>query len=164
MVEFFDKPSENLYEKPLFDLTSQLEQFSKSQKIPLYAFGGSIPFRGKLSECLALSGDFFQPELNGAEELTWVFNQAQKSQCYTEGPRNLAPILNRVNNYCEFMQEKDPLNYEVLIVLLDGSIDDWKTETRLELLRSSALPLSILFVAIGENDLGSLPYDTFGGV
>ena len=76
-------------------LLSQLEQFSACGRTPTYVFGGSLPHREVVSECLALSGDIWAPELNGADEVSWMVGASQKNHsCYTEGPRKLAlPIL-----------------------------------------------------------------------
>ena len=122
--------------------------YSNSKRVPTYAFGGGLPHRGTVSDCLALSGDIFAPELNSAEEVAWIVNNAQKMGCYTAGPRNLAPILNRVNNYADLLATQKPGDYEVLLVLLDGPVEDW-TEACEELVKSSQLPVSVIFVALG---------------
>lgn len=132
-------------------------------RTPTYVFGGSLPHREEVAECLALSGDLWAPELNGADEVTWMVEHSQKNHStYTEGPRKLAPILNRVNAYAEFMAKNKPAYYEVLLVMLDGPIVDWNDEATEELLRSAGLPLSIVFVAIGDRDIGSIPFEATG--
>ena len=54
------------------------------------------------------------------------------------------------------MSENDPMYYEVLFVVLDGKIDDLREETTEELIRSSKLPVSIIFIILGDQDLGNL--------
>ena len=93
----------------------------------------------------------------------WIVNSAQKMGCYSKGPRNLTPILKRVNNYAEYVAESRPGDYEVLVVILDGPVSDWRDEAAEELQRSSRLPLSIVFVTIGNADFDDLPYEASGG-
>lgn len=122
------KVQEHNYEAPITAIVSQLEQLNNCGRVPTYAFGGGLPYTTKLAECLALSGDVFQPELNGTEEVSWIVGHSQKMGCYTKGPRNLAPILRRVNNYGEYLLDNRPGDYEVLVVILDGTINDWREE------------------------------------
>ena len=68
---------------------------------PVYGFGGKISNHpdGKASDCFALNGDIYKPEVPGVQGvLQAYYNSLTKVQLF--GPTNFAPILSYVNGYC----------------------------------------------------------------
>ena len=46
--------------------------------------------------------------------------------------------------------------------MIDGLLEDWESDVREELLRSAGLPLSVIFVAIGDRSVGTIPFEVRG--
>ena len=74
-----------------------LEHYGSQQKIPLYGFGAKLG--GVNSDCFALTGDIFNPEVASIENCL----EAYKKGVYKislEGPAKFGHLLSFVNNFC----------------------------------------------------------------
>ena len=66
------------------------------------------------------------------------------------GPSKLSEIINMAIQFAQ-SAEGQSTNYYVLIVLTDGSIDDFN-DTVEKAIEASSLPLSIILVVLGDGD------------
>lgn len=70
------------------------------------------------------------------------------------GPSKLSEIINMAIQFA-LSAENQTSNYYVLIVLTDGSIDDYN-DTVDKIIEASNLPLSIVLVGLGNGDFSLL--------
>ena len=70
------------------------------------------------------------------------------------GPTHFGEIISEINDRCE-NQENEGQNYQILLILTDGIINDME-RTIDEIVRGSTQPLSIVIVGVG--------YDAFKGM
>jgi hypothetical protein len=64
-------------------------------------------------------------------------------------------VLLRIKAFIEEKMKTGVLLYHVLLILTDGCIHDMR-ETINQIVKMSALPISIIIVGIGDNDFGNM--------
>jgi len=171
-MHHFDKIRPNYYIEALKAIESKITPFYS--KMFAYGFGAKIiPKKTKLSSCFSLNGNIFDPTLKNQEELVNSYIKTIKSVelClpvnYTEvikTAKELAQVelRNLKKSYASTQHCLPTLsNYYVLYILTAGVLDD-PDEAFNECLSIPDLPLSIVFVKIGNqqmkdvDDLGDL--------
>jgi len=131
-------------------------------QFPGYGFGAKIPPSCTVrSDCFSLTGDFFMPELSGAEAVVDAYRRAARIVRF-HGPSNLREVVEISDMWARpFKDVHSPndngvdMRYFVLLILTDGDIAD-QTETVEAIVRASDLPLSIAVCGIGKSDFGFL--------
>jgi len=122
---------------------------------PMYGFGAKIPPTNTIcSDCFALTGDWFMPEVRGVDGLVEGYRHGMRAVRF-HGPTHLRRVVEVAADWSRPFEDVHTPNdngvdmkYFVLLVLSDGGIDDQKhvTDTILE---SMDLPLSIILVDLG---------------
>jgi len=128
---------EKEYFKAIRKVGGVLSMYTSHKKYPLYGFGGKYPYGTKVSDCFALNGDIYNPEINGGiEGVIKQYTHVNKSYVHwLNSPRKIGGVLEQVNNFCEYSghmsKAVDPnrtetgiREYNVLLVLADGDFDD----------------------------------------
>mmetsp|Transcript_49618 Transcript_49618/g.106271 ORF Transcript_49618/g.106271 Transcript_49618/m.106271 type:complete len:1103 (+) Transcript_49618:217-3525(+) len=139
-----------------------LKSFDADDAYPVYGFGAKIPpTHTTCSDCFALTGDFFEPEVDGVDGIIQAYQRALKI-CRLHGPTRLHEIIRMSADMARPFAEARTddsnfvdMKYFVLLVLTDGVIDD-QVQTVNEVLEACSVPLSIAIVGIGDGDFSFL--------
>ena len=84
---------ENDYINALKSIVGVLQYYDHDNKIPVYGFGARLPPSHKtVSQCFALNGNYFNPEVYGIEELLRVYDETLRSVKF-HGPQIFNEIL-----------------------------------------------------------------------
>ena len=128
-----------------------LLEYDTDKNVPLLGFGAMLPYTAGVSDCFALNGSIFAPEIHGLEEVLSCYKRnLTKLRLY--GPTNFAPIVRYIGDLAEFhIKNKLLYNYFVLLIITDGQISDIE-DTIDEVVRCSILPVSIIIVGVGSED------------
>ena len=62
-----DNYARNQYYNAMFNVGTILQQYDSDQKIPVYGFGAKMPVINEASDCFALNGNIFAPDVLGVE-------------------------------------------------------------------------------------------------
>lgn len=91
--------NENDYINALKSIVEILQYYDHDNKIPVYGFGAKLPPSfGIVSQCFALNGNFFSPEVYGLEEVLKVYLKTVKNVKF-HGPQIFSEILNMAGMY-----------------------------------------------------------------
>lgn len=166
-MHHFDKIRPNYYVEALKAIESKLTPFYS--RMFAYGFGAKIvPKKTKLSSCFSLNGNIFDPTVKTQEELVDSYVRTIKSVelClpvnYTEIIRTAKELAvaelrsfrksNAQHGLHSISTEPVLSNYYVLYILTAGVLDD-PEEAFNECLSIPELPLSIVFVKIGNQQM-----------
>ena len=148
----------NTYEQAVVQIGSILHHYDTDNLIPTYGYGFSAPGLGisEPSFCYPLNGNFGQPHIKGYLNILPAY-RALVPQIVPGGPRNMAPILSEAIKAVQATWQQNKLIYTILIILTAGELKD---EDQVMSLVNSArnLPLSILLVGIGDEDMDELKH------
>ena len=140
----------NQYVRALTSVDEVCQDYDTDKMFPALGFGAKIG--GKVSHEFALNGNPANPYCAGIQGVVAAYQQAIAAvELY--GPTNVAPVINHVANLAE--QATQVQQYFILFLLTDGVITDMK-ETKLAIIRASALPMSIIIVGIGQADFAAM--------
>ena len=68
---------ENDYIKAIKSIVGILQYYDQDNRIPLYGIGAKLPpFFENVSQCFALNGNYFNPEVNGIEDVVKYYKNA----------------------------------------------------------------------------------------
>lgn len=141
----------NQYTEAINAVMSILENYDSDRMFPVYGFGGKPPQAQEVSHCFALNGDIFAPECNGVKGIMRAYYESiKKVQLW--GGTEFSSVLNYVNGYAEQSSaEITQFNqkYCICIIMTDGIIGDMP-KTIDEIVRASALPMSIIIIGVGN--------------
>ena len=169
-MHHFDKMRPNFYIEALKAIEMKIKPFYS--KLIAYGFGAKlVPKKSKPCDCFALNGNIFDPIIKTKEQLIDSYIDTIKSVeiCL---PVNFTKIIRAAKSMAQFelkdykkeyMRSKCNLgdsqlpdntlrNYYILYILTAGVIDD-PDETFNECLNIPELPLSIVFVKIGNQQM-----------
>eukprot|EP00826_Nyctotherus_ovalis_P008322 TRINITY_DN1214_c0_g1_i1.p1 TRINITY_DN1214_c0_g1~~TRINITY_DN1214_c0_g1_i1.p1 ORF type:complete len:644 (-),score=151.19 TRINITY_DN1214_c0_g1_i1:94-2025(-) len=177
-MHHFDKIRPNYYIEALKAVESRVAPFYS--RMFAYGFGAKVvPKRSKLTDCFSLNGNIFNPSIRNKDELveSYVKSIKKVELClpvnYTgviKVAKEMAQLelkrfaqnYNNAKHMLSSMKAGSLLrNYYVLYILTAGVLDD-PEEAFLECLSIPELPLSIVFIKIGNqqmkdvDDLGEL--------
>ena len=146
-----NKPNE--YIRALTAVGEVCQDYDTDKMFPALGFGAKIG--GKVSHEFALNGNPSNPYCAGIQGVLAAYRQAITAvELY--GPTNVAPVINHIANFAEASRDmKTQQNYFILLLLTDGVITDMK-ETKLAIIRASALPMSIIIVGVGGADFAAM--------
>ena len=143
----------NEYVRALTSVGEVCQDYDTDKMFPALGFGARIG--GKVSHEFALNGNPANPYCAGIQGVLAAYHQAiQAVELY--GPTNVAPVINHVANFAEQASHNPQIQqYFVLLLLTDGVITDMR-ETKLAIIRASALPMSIIIVGVGRADFQAM--------
>lgn len=147
----------NEYYKALTSVGKILEFYDTDKQFPLLGFGARLNLgcRQFDSHCFALNGNICNPECDGLDGVLGAYRKALNNvDLY--GPTHFNQIIKLVNDMAEGANvSQQNQKYQILLILTDGIINDMK-QTIDEIVRGSALPLSIIIVGVGDADFTSM--------
>ena len=153
-LHYISAGAPNEYVRALTSVGEVCQDYDTDKMFPALGFGAKIG--GKVSHEFALNGNPNNPYCAGIQGVVAAYHQAiQAVQLY--GPTNVAPVINHIANFAEQASQNMSAqqNYFVLLLLTDGVITDMK-ETKLAIIRASALPMSIIIVGVGGADFQAM--------
>lgn len=143
---------DNFYEKLMVSFANLIGQYDPSKLFPLFGFGGEPSWLKRLDHCFALNQSNISPFVYGVENLVSTYRAAVQTTRYS-GPTLISQVISAANSLSSnFEVEK---TYNILIIILDSSINDMY-QTLSSLVQSSFLPLSVIFIAIGNDSFNGL--------
>ncbi len=143
----------NDYEKVITSIGNLLSNYSYSKLYPVYGFGAilnSSPYQ-EVSHCFNINFEN-NPEIQSIDNVLRVY-RACLDKLNFAGPTYFSPILNKVID--NIRQKNNDLEYNILMILTDGNIDDMKS-TKDAIVEGSFLPLSVVIVGIGNADFSKM--------
>ena len=139
----------NQYERAIYSCGNIMAYYDYDQLFPCYGFGAKINNKPMPIFNLNLQED---PNIHLIENVIQEYHKAlQCVQLY--GPTKFAPIIRSTNDMIK--AENDITNYQVLMILTDGMIDD-VDDTINELVEGSFLPLSVIIIGVGKADFSTM--------
>jgi hypothetical protein len=141
-----------------------MKSYDADDKYPVYGFGARLPPSHTVtSDCFALTGDFFDPEVQGVDGIIQAYQRALRV-VRLHGPTRLQPIIKHMVSMAQsFVDNSQPRGmrsegdqpvaqeYFVLLILTDGRIDDQEATVE-EVMLAANLPISIIIVGVGNAD------------
>lgn len=95
----FTETQENDYMNALKSIVGILQYYDHDNKIPVYGFGAKLPpCHSTVSQCFALNGNFFNPEIYGLEDVLSYYKKTVKSVKF-HGPQIFNEILKLAGLY-----------------------------------------------------------------
>eukprot|EP00440_Ansanella_granifera_P053373 gb/GFBE01057854.1/.p1 GENE.gb/GFBE01057854.1/~~gb/GFBE01057854.1/.p1 ORF type:complete len:1149 (+),score=234.03 gb/GFBE01057854.1/:1-3447(+) len=154
------KDEESAYATAIRALGEVIQTYDTDDMYPVYGFGAKIPpSHSVCSNCFALTGDFFQPEVEGVDGILKAYQRALQV-CHLHGPSYLSDVIRLCANLARpYIQKKElkmmetqaDMKYFVMLILTDGDIEDHEQVIR-EIKECDELPLSIIIVGIGNKE------------
>lgn len=157
------KEEDTAYATAIRALGEVIMTYDSDGMYPVYGFGAKIPpSHSVCSNCFALTGDFFQPEVEGVEGILKAYHRAL-NVCHLHGPTYLSEVIRLGANLARPYIQKEgdmrgtmpDMKYFVMLVLTDGDIEDHE-EVIQEIKECQGLPLSMVIVGIGNKDFSFL--------
>ncbi|KAI1732724.1 copine domain-containing protein [Ditylenchus destructor] len=145
----------NPYMSALGTIATPLMKFDKLSRISALGFGAKVPPTFEMSQLFALNGDVNNPHVKGvAEVLHYYRNNAISLQAYA--PTEYSGVIHHVIKLAKASIRASANFYFTLVILTNGAIKDIR-DTVDTIVQASELPISIVFVALGNahNPIGS---------
>ncbi len=144
------------YQEALQKVLGILLYYDQDKKIPFYGFGGKLPPNYQnSSNCFAMNGNIFQPQVDGLEELIRVFSSSLTQEyglCF------LSEMIEKAIEHCEKDQiSQQNQNYYVLCLFVHNNIHDLDATIN-ALIKANDYPLSIVVIGIGSSDFATFNY------
>ncbi|TGZ57373.1 hypothetical protein CRM22_009940 [Opisthorchis felineus] len=122
-----------------------LQEYDSDQLFPAYGFGSRLSSGGKICHKYPLSGDENNYFCKGMAGVLEAYRRSFEA-LHLSGPICFSPIIRDVSDTAR--RNKDTENYYVLLILTNGTVDDW-IETKKAVIETSFLPISIIVIGIG---------------
>ena len=139
----------NPYERAILSCGNKLAYYDYDQLFPVYGFGAVVNSRN--SNCFNIN---FQedPNIKFVDNIIKCYHECMK-KIYFSGPTYFAPIINKIID--DIKQQNDPKEYQILMILTDGIIQDMDN-TIDALVEGSFYPLSVIIIGIGNADFSKM--------
>jgi len=145
----------NDYEKVIKLIGNILSNYNTEKLYPVYGFGAILEnsFYGQASMCFNVN---FQenPEIYTIDNVIKIYRQSLEKLTFS-GPTYFSPIINKVIDDIKLKNAESKLEYNILMILTDGVIDDMEN-TIDALVKGSFEPLSVVIVGIGKADFSNM--------
>jgi hypothetical protein len=143
---------ENFYEKMITSVGSVFSQYDPQQLFALFGFGGEPQWLRRVDHSFSLNGLEDSPFVQGLENLVETYKKAVP-RVRLAGPTLGGPLISTAN-YISSNFENDK-TYYVLVVIIDSPVNDLY-QTLGNLVQSSFLPLTVIFVGIGNDNFSTM--------
>ena len=145
----------NSYEIAISSCGNIVAYYDYDQLFPAYGFGGKFCMSDNVSHCFALNMNPNNPEIQGIDGILNTYrNILNQTKLY--GPTFFHYIIDQVINVVkEDVMAENKMNYNILMILTDGIIDDMD-ETIDSLVEASFLPISVIIIGIGDADFSNM--------
>uniref|UniRef100_A0A3Q0KS66 Copine, putative n=1 Tax=Schistosoma mansoni TaxID=6183 RepID=A0A3Q0KS66_SCHMA len=132
------------YEVAIQAVMEILQEYDSDQLFPAFGFGAKVSSGGKLSHRYPLVN------VNNCycKGMVGVLSAYRRclTDLYSSGPILFSPIIREVSEAAKRSEAAD--NYYVLLILTNGTVDDW-IETKKSVIETSFLPISIIVLGVG---------------
>ena len=146
-------PNPNDYEKVIKLIGDILQYYSYDQLYPVYGFGAILEGSSYSIASMCFNINFQNnPEIHTIDNVINVYHKCLDKLTFA-GPTYFSPIIKRVIN--NIRQKKNVLEYNILLILTDGNIDDIQN-TIDSIVEASFEPLSIIIVGVGNDDFSQM--------
>lgn len=153
-LHFWDQMRPNEYEMAIRAVGDILAAYDSDQNIPAYGFGAKLP------------PDFQQPyhkfSLTNSpnpvcHKINGVLNMYRETlyNVRLSGPTVFSEIIRAAAEHAADEMREYEQSYTILLIVTDGTIND-KEDTIEELMRASALPLSVVIIGVGAADFSDM--------
>lgn len=144
----------NPYKKAIISMVDLVGEFDSDNRFPAYGFGAEIKETGKTSFCFNINMDEDNPYIEGKENLIRAYDGVFEF-IELSGLTYFAEFLKKILQDLESEKDKNnpklsQQNYQILLILTDGNIDDMEKTTEL-VVKLSHHPISIIIVGIGNS-------------
>ncbi|CAH8491008.1 unnamed protein product [Schistosoma rodhaini] len=133
------------YEVAIQAVMEILQEYDSDQLFPAFGFGAKVSSGGKLSHRYPLNGDVNNCYCKGMVGVLSAYRRCL-TDLYSSGPILFSPIIREVSEAAKRSEAAD--NYYVLLILTNGTVDDW-IETKKSVIETSFLPISIIVLGVG---------------
>ena len=144
-----NKNQKNPYERAMLTCGKILEYYDYDLLFPVYGFGAVV--NGETSYCFNINFKD-NPEIELVDKIIGVYHECIQKILFS-GPTYFAPIINKIISNME--EQNDPREYQVLMILTDGIIQDM-TDTIDALVEASYYPLSVIIIGIGNTNFAKM--------
>ncbi|CAE7391833.1 CPNE9 [Symbiodinium pilosum] len=108
---------ETAYATAIRSLGEVMSVYDNDKCYPIYGFGAKIPpSHSVVSNCFALTGDFFQPEVEGVEGMLKAYHRALRI-CHLHGPSYLAAAQLHFQTGTGFQLPSLPDRYNMVFII-----------------------------------------------
>jgi len=142
----------NPYEIALRSVGEIIQQYDTAGMFPAFGFGAKIPPSGDVSHQFPLNGNQSHPYCSNIDEILAHYRETL-GRITLYGPTNFSPVIHNTAQISG--QYQDGKHYFVLLIITDGIISDMNSTIR-AIVDSSALPLSIIIVGVGNADFAAM--------
>mmetsp|Transcript_4449 Transcript_4449/g.10336 ORF Transcript_4449/g.10336 Transcript_4449/m.10336 type:complete len:774 (-) Transcript_4449:62-2383(-) len=151
-LHYFNDEDPNEYAMAVKSVGEILQHYDTDKRYPVYGFGAKIPpSHTCTSHCFALTGNFFDPEVNEIQGIIDVYKRAL-GVTYLHGPTNFAELITLVRQFAEQHKDGgDDMRYYILLILTDGVVNDMR-ETVNAIVKAAETPMSVVIVGVGDED------------
>jgi hypothetical protein len=148
-------PNLNQYETAIRACGDIVAYYDYDQKFPVYGFGGKFYGNPQVDHCFPLNCNPNDPEINGIDGILQTYRNVL-TNCQLYGPTFFHLIIDRLNDQVkEDMARENYNNYNILMILTDGIIEDMD-DTINSLVEASYLPISVIIIGIGNADFSNM--------
>ena len=145
----------NSYEKAIRACGDILAFYDYDQLFPVYGYGAKLANSNEANHCFPINGNPSDPNINTIDGILLAYRQILPL-ITLYGPTYFAPIIRELNNTVkQELNEGKTMNYNILMILTDGLINDMD-DTIDELVEASFLPISVIIIGIGNGDFGNM--------
>ena len=144
-----NKNQKNPYERAMLTCGKILEYYDYDLLFPVYGFGAVV--NGETSYCFNINFKD-NPEIELVDKIIGVYHECIQKILFS-GPTYFAPIINKIIS--NMIEQNDPREYQVLMILTDGIIQDM-TDTIDALVEASYYPLSVIIIGIGNTNFAKM--------
>ena len=95
-----------------------------------------MPLFEEQSDCFALNGDIYNPEVKGIRGALKSYKNAVKQCELANVPVKMSDILRNMNNYCSELVKTESQylqRYNILLILTNQEVNDIKVQKELEI-------------------------------
>ena len=149
----------NDYEKAIRSCGDILAYYDEDQLFPVFGFGFSFkkdPNMGKYNKFnFPINFNIEDPNIHLIDNVLKEYRNFI-TKIGLSGPTYFAPMIKDLNAVVkEDLRKGLYMNYNILMILTDGQIDDMQN-TIDELVEASFLPISVIIVGIGNGNFGNM--------
>ena len=148
-LHYINKEKQNPYERAILTCGKILAYYDYDQLFPVFGFGAIVNKARSFCFNINFKED---PNIKFINNIIECYHECMTKIKFA-GPTNFAPIIKRIIN--DIKAQNDPKEYQVLMILTDGIIQDMK-ETIDALVEGSFYPLSVIIIGIGNTDFSQM--------
>ena len=144
----------NKYEVAINSCGNIVAYYDYDQLFPVFGFGGKF-CNNTVSHCYPLNMNPNNPEIQGIDGVLQAYRNIL-NQTKLSGPTYFHYIIDQViSSVKQDLQDENKMNYNILMILTDGIIDDMD-DTIDSLVEASYLPISVIIIGIGDADFSNM--------